>query len=99
LSIIYFKLEESHPAKEREDEIKINARNFNIFSQVKKWNGVGVINYASIMRLFIFVAFISYTSISTLYLLDNFGFSETTVGYYLAFAGSFVIFHQSLTVR
>ncbi len=99
LGIIYYKLEESHPAKERDDEIKINARNFNIFSQVKKWDGVWVINYASIMRLFIFVAFISYTSISTLYLLDNFGFNEATVWYYLAFAGSFVIFHQSITVR
>ena len=99
LSIIYFKLEESHPVKERTDKIKINARNFNFFSQIKKWYGVGVINYASVMRLFIFVAFISYTSISALYLLDNFGFNEKTVGYYLAFAGSFVIFHQSVTVK
>jgi len=99
LGIIYYFLQESHPPRERDDEIEINAKNFNIISQVKKWNWVGVINYASIMRLFIFVTFISGTSVSTLYLLDTFGFNETTVWYYLAFAGTFIIFHQSVTIK
>jgi DHA1 family tetracycline resistance protein-like MFS transporter len=52
-----------------------------------------------LMKTFMFFGFVGYTSISTLYLIDNFWFSELQTWLYLTFTGSFLIFHQSLSIR
>ena len=71
----------------------------NIVTQLQKWKHINTVRYALIMKAFIFFSFVWYTSISTLYLIDNFGFSELQTWLYLTFTGSFLIFHQALSIR
>jgi len=98
LSLIYTIYSESLPESERKSQLNFNAKKINIFSQYIKWRDTWAIKYASFLRVCIFIAFISGTTISTLYLLDTMWFSEDTVWYFLAFTGSFIIFHQSVSV-
>jgi len=99
LLIMIFLLHESLPQEKRKAKMKIRLREINVFAQVIKWSLVPTIRYALIMKLFMFTAFVFYTSVSALYLMDVYGFSATNIGYYLTFTGSFLIFHQSLSIR
>jgi len=94
-----FLLRESLPEEKRKAKVKIRLREINVFAQVYKWSQVETIRYALTMKLFMFTAFVFYTSVSALYLMDVFGFSATNIGYYLTFTGSFLIFHQALSIR
>ena len=99
LVIMIFFLTESLKKDKCAKYVKISFSQFNIVSQLKKWGKLPMVRYVLIIKLFMFTAFVWYTSISTLYLIDVFGFSADKVGYYLTFTGSFIIFHQSLSIR
>jgi len=99
LIIIYFYLQESLSQSDRSENPKIKLKRLNLIGQFYNWKDSGVVKYASIMRVAIFITFISYTSISTLYLIDNLGFTDTNVGYFSAFIGIFIIFHQIISVK
>lgn len=99
LAVMVFVLKESLKDENRKQDLTISLKELNIFSQIKKWRKLETIRYTLVMKIFVFVAFLGYTSLSTLYLIDFFGFSADKVGYYLTFTGMFLIFHQSVTIR
>lgn len=99
LWIMFFFLQESLTEDNRKKEAIINLKSLNIWTNVKKWATIPLIKYTLVMRLFIFTAFITYTTISALYLIDVFWFSADKVGYYLTFTGTFLIFHQAVSIR
>ena len=99
LWVIYFFLKETLSKEQRNSELKISFKKLNIYSQLQKWAQFRNIRYVLVMKVFLFLTFVSYTSISALYLVDTFWFNETTVGYYLTFTGFFLIFHQALSIR
>ena len=99
LWVMVYVLEESLKIENRKHELRLSFKELNVFSQIKKWGKLETIRYTLIMKIFVFVAFLWYTSLSTLYLIDFFGFQASKVGYYLTFTGLFLIFHQSITIR
>lgn len=99
LAIMLFALSESLPEDKREKELKISFKTLNVFSQIIKWGKIPIVRYAIIMKVFMFISFVGYTSITALYLIDVFGFSASTIWYYLTFTGSFIIFHQAVSIR
>jgi len=99
LFIIILVLKESLTQEDRNPEAKISLKSTNVFAQVLKWWKILCVRYVIIMKLFMFTAFVGYTSISALYLIDFFGFDPLKVWYYLTFTWIFVIFHQSVTIR
>ena len=99
LILMYFILKESLPEEKRKEKMKVSFKQMNIIAQFQKWKHINTVRYTMLMKTFMFFGFVGYTSISTLYLIDNFGFSELQTGLYLTFTGSFLIFHQSLSIR
>lgn len=99
LWIMFFLLKETLAPNACAAYIKISLKKLNVFSQVRKWWENPMIRYIIFTKIFMFTAFVSYTSVSTLYLIDVFDFSADKVWYYLTFTGSFIIFHQSLSIR
>lgn len=99
LWIMFFLLEESLQEEKRKQKMKISFRQLNIVSQMKKWGHINTVKYTIIMKACIFFGFVGYTSISTLYLIDRFWFTELQTGLYLTFTWSFLIFHQMLSIR
>lgn len=99
LILMYFILKESLPESKRKAKMKVSFKQMNIFAQFNKWKHINTVRYTMLMKTFMFFGFVGYTSISTLYLIDNFGFSELQTGLYLTFTWSFLIFHQSLSIR
>lgn len=99
LIVMFFTLKESLPEEKQKKEVKISYRKLNIFSQLKKWSKNEDIKFAISMKFFLHITFVSYTTIVALYLIDRFGFSPSFVWYYLMFTWSFLIFHQSVTLK
>jgi len=99
LWIMCFMFSESLQESDKQKELKISFKDLNILSQVKKWSKIETIRYVMIMKSIMFIAFVSYTSVSALYLIDNFWFKAENVGYYLTFTWTFLIFHQSVSIR
>lgn len=99
LIIMQTSLQETLGWEDRKEKIKIKFREINVFAQIYKWASVETIKYALVMKVFIFTSFVSYTSISALYLIDVFHFSASNIGYYLTFTWSFLIFHQAISIR
>lgn len=99
LGIMFFVLKETLPPSKSAKEIKISLKNLNVFSQIQTWWKIPMIRSVIITKIFMYSSFVGYTSISTLYLIDFFWFSADKVGYYLTFTGSFIIFHQSVSIR
>jgi len=99
LIIMKLALVESLPESERKEKVKIKLKEINVFMQIMKWWNIETIRYALTMKLFMFTAFVFYTSTSALYLMDKFNFSASNIGYYLTFTGSFLIFHQSVSIK
>lgn len=98
LILIYFILKESLPENKRKEKAKVSMKQMNIWTQFQKWKHINTVRYTFLMKSFMFFGFVGYTSISTLYLIDNFGFSELQTWLYLTFTGSFLIFHQALSI-
>ena len=99
LGIMFFLLKETLIPNKCTKYIKISLKKLNVFSQIAKWGKNPMIRYIIFTKLFMFSAFVAYTSVWTLYLIDVFDFSADKVWYYLTFTGSFIIFHQSLSIR
>ncbi|MCH8519043.1 MFS transporter [Candidatus Gracilibacteria bacterium] len=99
LGLMYILLRESLPEEKRKQKIKISFKQMNIFAQYGRWKHINTVRYTILMKAFIFFGFVGYTSISTLYLIDRFNFSELQTGLYLTFTGSFLIFHQAVSIR
>ena len=97
--IMYFLLKESLPPSRRKEKIRIKFKQMNIYAQFVRWKHINTVRYTMLMRIFMMFAFVWYTSISTLYLIDTFWFSELQTGLYLTFTWSFLIFHQAVSIR
>lgn len=98
LCIMFFALTETLREDKRKTETIIQFKSLNVMSSIKKWSGVGLIKFTLVMKLFAYSAFIIYTTISALYLIDVFGFSADKVWYYLTFTGSFLVLHQWVSI-
>ena len=96
---MFFLLKESLIEEKRKEKMKLSFKQMNVISQIKKWGHIKTVRYTLLMKTFIFFGFVGYTSISTLYLIDRFWFSELQTGLYLTFTGSFLIFHQAVSIR
>jgi DHA1 family tetracycline resistance protein-like MFS transporter len=96
--MIFF-LTESLVEEKRQKDVVISMKSINIWGKVKKWSHIPLIKYTLVMRIFIFSAFIIYTTVSALYLIDVFWFSADKVWYYLTFTGTFLILHQAVSIR
>ncbi len=99
LAIMYVSFQETLAIEDRKEKVKIRFKEINVFAQIYKWGGITTIKYALIMKLFIFTSFVSYTSVSALYLMDVFGFSASNIWFYLTSTGCFLIFHQAVSIR
>lgn len=99
LCIMIFFLTESLVEEKRQKDVVISMKSINIWGKVKKWSHIPLIKYTLVMRIFIFSAFIIYTTVSALYLIDVFWFSADKVWYYLTFTGTFLILHQAVSIR
>jgi len=99
LWLMYKLLRESLPESKRKEKMKISFKQMNILAQFMRWRHINTVRYTILMKAFIFFGFVWYTSISTLYLIDRFNFSELQTGLYLTFTGSFLIFHQAVSIR
>lgn len=99
LIVMQIFLKETLPASERDTEMHINMKDFHIVKLARKWMSIETIRYSITMKMILMLAFMSYTTISALYLVDVFGLTEKQVGFYLIFTGSFLIFNQSVAVR
>lgn len=74
-----FMIQESLSDQKKKSQAQIRFREFNIISQVKKWGSIEIIQYVLWMKVFMFIGFVTYTSISALYMIDVFGFSAENV--------------------
>ncbi len=99
LCIMWFLLDETLSEEKQKKDLQLNFSSFNFYKNIQKWAHVPLIKYTLVMRLCIFTAFIIYTTVSALYLIDVFWFSPDKVGYYLTFTGTFLIFHQAVSIR
>ncbi|NDK09721.1 MFS transporter [Candidatus Gracilibacteria bacterium] len=99
LLIMIFFLQESIAEEDKKSKIKISLKNTNLFAQISKWGKFKNIRYTIFMKICMFSAFVGYTSISALYLIDVFRFDAINVGYYMTFTGMFLIFHQTVSIR
>jgi len=99
LGIMIFALKESLPEEKRKKELNISFKKINVFAQIIKWWSIPTVRYAIIMKIFMFISFVWYTSITALYLIDVFDFKASTIWYYLTFTWSFLIFHQAVSIR
>jgi hypothetical protein len=69
---MHFILKESLPESKRKEKMKISFKQMNIAAQFQKWKHINTVRYTMLMKTFMFFGFVGYTSISTLYLIDNF---------------------------
>lgn len=99
LAIMVFFLRESLQKDECTQYVKISFKELNFIRQIRKWWGDDMIRTVIIVKFLMFSAFVAYTSTATLYLIDEFWFTADKVGYYLTFTGSFIIFHQSVSIK
>ncbi len=99
LLIMIFFLQESLAVEDMKEKVKISLKNTNLFAQIGKWWKFENIRYTIFMKTCMFSAFVAYTSISALYLIDTFWFDAINVGYYMTFTGMFLIFHQTVSIR
>jgi len=99
LGIMFFKVIESLKEENKQKELKITFKDMNIIRKISKYWHINTIKFSVVMKLLMFLAFTMYTTVSVLYLIDNFGFSAQTVWYYLMITGSFLIFHQSISIQ
>jgi len=76
---MFFALQESLPDEKRKEKLKISFKKINVFAQIMKWGKIPTVRYAIIMKTFMFVSFVGYTSVTALYLIDVFGFSASTI--------------------
>ncbi len=98
LVIMFFSVKETLPEDKRRKEITITYHDLNIIKKLQKYWGIKRLQFSVWMKLFFNVAFTMYSTVSVLYLIDIFWFTELTVGYYLIITGSFLIFHQSISI-
>ena len=98
LMLILFVFWESLSVDKRDKELRISFKKLNVISQVLKWWKNYKIRYTILMKFFIYIWFVTYTSVSVLYYIDVFWFSADRVWYYLTFTGSFLIFHQIVSI-
>lgn len=99
IALLYmvFSLQES--LTEKKESLEVSFQNINVFSQIKKWKKIPMIKMMIILKIFFFMGFTIYTTLGGLYLIDFFGFKPENVGFYLAFTGSFLIFHQIFSLK
>lgn len=98
LIIMVFKTKESLSEEKKKKELKVSFKDLNILWKIGKYWHKDRIKFSVTMKLLMFLAFTMYTTVSILYLIDNFGFTAVTVWYYLMLTGSFLIFHQSFSI-
>lgn len=97
LLYMFFVLQET--LKEKKQELHISFQQLNIWSQVQKWKYIPLVKMAMSLKIFFFIGFTIYTTVSGLYLIDVFGFTPENIGYYLAFTGMFLIIHQIYSLK
>lgn len=99
LCFMFFKMKETLKEKNMKRELSISFKGINIFNTIIKYWHIPTIKFSITIKLLMFLAFSMYSTVSILYLIDRFWFSEMTVGYYLIFTGVVVILHQSYTIQ
>lgn len=97
--VLIVKLEESLKDENKNTELKMNFKSLNIFSQIKKYWNIWNVKSAVILKTFFYSAFMIYTTVSILYIIDNFGFSVQEVWFYMIATWTFFIFHQLISVK
>jgi len=76
---MFFKVIESLKEENKQKELKITFKDMNIIRKISKYWHINTIKFSVVMKLLMFLAFTMYTTVSVLYLIDNFGFSAQTV--------------------
>jgi MFS family permease len=99
MALVYMAFSLKETIKKKKSQLVVSFNELNLIAQIKKWKQVPVIQMAMSVKTFFYLGFFIYTTISPLYLMDVFGFKETNVGYYLAFTGGFLIFHQIFSIK
>jgi DHA1 family tetracycline resistance protein-like MFS transporter len=97
--ILVFLLKESLREENKNKKLKFSFKQLNIFSQIKKYWNWKDFKFALTFKIFFNASFMVYTTISVLYLIDVFNFSEITVWFYLIITGLFFIFHQLVSIK
>ena len=98
LIVMFFLMKETLIESKRRKDITISYRDLNIIKKLRKYWGIQRLQFSVWMKLFFNTGFAMYTTVSVLYLMDVFWFTEMTVGYYLIITWSFLIFHQAVSI-
>lgn len=100
LITVWFWLPESLPETDRAETMDFNLwRQINIWQRIQRWKENALIQIVLRARLAFGIVLASYTSIITLYIIDQFGLNERELGWFLLFVGSFLIFNQLILVK
>ncbi len=95
LSLLFFRFPETHVAKEHKGAIPL-FKAFHNIRQAMTDRDVKPAYGASFLSM---LGFAFFTSFSSIYLAERFGFSETSTGIYFALVGVWIIFGQTVIVR
>jgi len=97
---IWLFLDESLPPEDRTKTLDKNfLHQINVLAKVRKWKNNQTVQTVIQLRFIFGLMLASYTSIISLYIIDEFGLDEKQVAYFLAFVGSFMIFNQAVVVK
>ncbi|MEM7800939.1 MAG: MFS transporter, partial [Chloroflexota bacterium] len=95
LLAIYFGLNESLPKSERIKKVNLNPLyQLNMVAKIRDLKNSVSIRRVLTTRVFLSLTLQSYVSIIVLFIIDLFNFSETDLGFFLLFIGSFLIINQ-----
>lgn len=92
-------LKESLKDEDKNHNLEITFKQLNIFNQIKKYWETPNFKMVILFKLFFYCAFMVYTTVSVLYIIDNFWLSEANVWFYMILTWSFLIFHQLFSIK
>ncbi len=96
LFFMLFSLKESLPKSKRHHQFHESIfTQLNIVRALKKYLPQRLIITTLALRFLLGIILGGYTTIITLYVIEQFGLDETEVGFFLLFVGSFLIIHRS----
>ncbi len=98
LLAVYYYLPESLSEANRNKQAVVIKNELNLWKKWKHFEGNEVVRRLLGLKMSYNFALSGYTSIITLYLIDQFALDEKSIGLFLLFVGSFMIFNQGVVV-
>src|SRR5690606_14358828 len=99
LVLMYLYLPETLPKKERDDSLHFKWQDeIQFITKLRKYARNRTIKYLFFIRAFFLLVFNGFTSILVLFLIDQFGVDQRSIGFIFLLTGSYVIVNQMFVV-